>query len=321
MAKVLVTGANGFIGSHLVEGLLAKGYQVRALVRKTANLQWIKNLPIELVYGTISDYESIKGVVNDIDYVMHVAGTTKGLNQKDYEKGNIQGTANLLKICVEARPRIKRFVFFSTLAAAGATDLDKPKIEDMLCTPVSIYGITKLQAEQLVLEKKDKIPSVILRLSAIYGPRDTEILAIFKFLAKGIRPIFGSANSVCYIKDVVNAGILALEKNVTSGSIYHISDGKYYTIDDVAKIAEPIIGKKTLRVKVPKSILKTYATLTHFFKSGDTVFGPDKVKELTQGCWICDTGKAKRELGFVPKYSLEQGLKETIEWYQEQGWL
>jgi len=321
MAKVLVTGANGFVGSHLTEKLIEKGHKVRALVRKTANLQWIKDLPIEISYGAICDYDTLPAAVDGIDYIMHVAGATKGKTEKDYEYVNVDGTKNLLKACLEKNPNLKRFVFFSTLAVTGSSDKDTKLSENTVCIPVSIYGKTKLQAELTVLEAKDKIPSIILRLCAIFGPRDTETLAYFKFLKAGIRPTWDGTVSSCYIKDAVSAAILCLEKNIESGTIYHISDGKCYTIDDIATIAEQVIGNKTLRVKLPTPIMSLYGKIVHTFSDGNTVLGPDKIKELTQSCWVCDITKAQRELGFVPRYTLEQGLKETITWYKEQKWL
>lgn len=321
MAKVLVTGANGFIGSHLVERLLEKGYAVRALVRKTANLQWIKNLPIELFYGAICDYETLPAAIIGVDYIMHTAGATKGFSEKAYAEVNVEGTMNLVKACLDYNPGLKRFIFFSTLAVSGPSEKKSPKSEIMTCSPVSIYGKTKLHAERVIIELKDNIPSVILRLSACYGPRDNETLSYFKFLKNGVRPIFGGTFSICYVKDAINAALLCLEKNIESGTIYNISDGKCYSIDDLAVVAENIMGKKTLRVKVPKTLLKSYASIVHIFSSGSSVIGPDKIKELTQKYWVCDIEKIRKELGFIPKYSLEQGLKETIDWYKEHKYL
>ncbi|MEO0091321.1 MAG: NAD(P)-dependent oxidoreductase [candidate division WOR-3 bacterium] len=321
MAGVLVTGANGFIGSHIVEGLLQKKYQVRVLVRKTANLQWIKDLPIEIFYGAISNYEDLPPAVTDVDFIIHCAGATKGKTEKDYMTANVIGTQNLLKACLNYNQTLKRFIFISTISASGPSPNNLPITETKICTPVSIYGKTKLQAESIVLEMKDKIPSVILRLSAIYGPRDKETLAYFKFLKIGISPIFGGLVSMCYVKDVVSAIILCLEREIPSGTIYHISDGKCYNILEIAKTAEAILDKKTLKIKIPVVILKLYANVVNFFSPGTSVLGPDKIKELIQECWVCDINKIKNEIGFMPQYNLEQGLKETLQWYKEHHWL
>ncbi|MCX7784898.1 MAG: NAD(P)-dependent oxidoreductase [candidate division WOR-3 bacterium] len=321
MAKVLVTGANGFIGSHIVEGLLEKKYQVRALVRKSANLQWIKDLPIEIFYGAISNYTDLLKAVTDIDFVIHCAGATKGITEKDYTTANVIGTQNLLKACLEYNQTLKRFIFISTISAVGPSPTHWPITETKTCTPVSIYGKTKLQAESEVLAIKDIVPSVILRLCAIYGPRDHEMLAFFKFLNMGICPVFGGLVSMCYVKDVVSATMLCLEKEILSGTIYHISDGKCYNVIDVAKVIETILGKKAIKIKVPNAMLKLYADIINFFRPNSTVLNSDKIKELIQPCWVCDIDKIKTEIGFMPQYSLEQGLKETIQWYKEHHWL
>lgn len=321
MAKVLVTGANGFIGSHLVEALLEKGYQVRALVRKTADLKWLAGLPIDITYGSITEFNTLLSAVENIDFICHTAGATKASAFADYGLVNYGGTENLINACLKRNPNLKRFILFSSLAVAGPSDNSLGITEEKDCFPISNYGTTKLQAESAVLEHKDKIPSVILRLSAIYGPRDKETLFYFKFLKKGIRPIFGGTFSACYVKDAVQAAILSIERNIASGTIYNISDSKCHTYDEFATIAEQILDKKTLRIKIPKPILYIYATILHKITKGKTIINPDKITELTQECWVCDSEKAKTQLGFSCRYSLEDGLRETIEWYQNQGWL
>lgn len=320
MGKVLVTGANGFIGSHLVEGLLLKGYQVRALVRRTSNLKWLAGLPVELVYGTLNEMNTLLPVVESVDFICHTAGATKAKTVEEFALINYGGTENLLNACLRKNPLLKRFVLFSSLAAVGPSEDSQTITEYKACYPVSNYGITKQQAESAVLELKDKIPSVILRLSAVYGPRDKETLAYFKFLKKGIRPIFGGTFSICYVKDVVRAAILALEKNGVSGTIYNISSAGCYTFDELSALAVRILDKKTVRIKLPTFVLILYASIVQKF-SPSTILSPDKMKELTQKCWVCDIKKAQDELGFVTQYSLEDGLRETIEWYQGQGWL
>lgn len=321
MANVLVTGANGFVGSHVVEALLARGYRVRASVRKSANLQWLSKLPIEIRYGVLAEAETLQGIADDIDYVMHIAAATKAGSEKEFYQANVASTINLMNACISSKSKIKRFVFFSTLAVTGGAEKQSCLTETHQCKPISRYAQSKFETEIAVLREKQLLPIVILRISAIYGPRDTESLAYFKFLKQGIRPIFGKTSSLCYIQDVVQSAILAMEKEVPSGSIYHISDGKSYTLDDVAKIAEKLLNKKTLRLRLPIPVLSLYAHIMHRINPNATVLSKDKVDELVQDCWVCDIQKAVNELGFKPAYTLEQGLEETIKWYQVQKWL
>ena len=319
--KALVTGANGFIGSHLVEELLARGYQVRGLVRKTSNLEWLSGLAVEFFYGEVTDKQSLYPAVKEVDFIFHAAGATKAKDKRGYEYINYQGTKNLLEVCNEINPRLKRFVYFSSLAAAGPSNNSHPKNEVGECVPVSLYGETKLKAEKLVVDSSNKFPTVILRLPFVYGPRDREGLVYFKFLKKGFRPVFGDTFSTIFIKDTVAAVILCLEKDVKSGEIYFVSDGNYYSLDEMAAIVEKLIGVKTLRFRVPKPVLSVYACFLDKFSKSQTIINQDKIKELTQKGWTCNINKIRSELGFNPKFSLAEGLKLTIGWYKERSWL
>jgi dihydroflavonol-4-reductase len=317
----LVTGANGFIGSHLVEELLSRNYQVRGLIRKTSNLEWLKDLPVELHYGEVTDRQSLYPVVKDIDFIFHIAGATKARNKEQFENINYHGTKNLLEVCLDTNPNLKRFVYFSSLAAAGPSTDTRPKNERDECLPVSLYGEAKLMAEKLVNEFGKRLPTVILRLPAVYGPRDREGLTYFQMLKKGFRPVFGNIFSTIYIKDVIEASILCIEKDIKSGEIYCVSDGNCYTLDDLADIAEKLIGVKTFRFRVPKPIMNFYAFLINLFSRSQTIINQDKIKELTQSGWTCNINKIRTELGFVPKFNLVEGLKLTIGWYKERSWL
>ncbi len=319
MGKVLVTGANGFIGSHLVEALIKHGYQVRALIRKHSNLQWISNLPIEFFYGSISNFDSIKQALDDVEYVMHVAGATKGRNFQDYMIANVEGTKNLIQLCLQHRPNLKKFIHFSTLAVTGGSD--RIFDEQIKCQPISYYGITKKIAEELVIEQKDKIPVLILRLSVVYGPRDRESLLYFKFIKKGICPIWENKVAFCYIKDVVCAAINSIERNTLSGSIYNISDGNCYTIEEIANTIQSVMHKKAIKIKLPLNFLNIVAKINALIAPAKSVFGPDKIKELKRPCWACLIQKTVSELGYQPKYSLKEGIEETYQWYLENKWL
>lgn len=320
---MLVTGANGFIGSHLAEELLARNYQVRGLVRKTSNLEWLKDLPVELVYGEVTDKQSLYQAVKDVDYIFHAAGSTKARNKEEHENINYQGTKNLLEVCSATNPSLKRFIFFSSLAATGPSTNSYPKNEADECLPVSFYGESKLKAEKLVVDFSNKLPTVTLRLPWVYGPRDREGLAYFKFLKKGIRPVFSDKYllSTVFIKDSTNASILCLEKDVKAGEIYFVADGNCYSLDEFAETAEKIMGVRTLRFRVPKLILSFYAFLLAKFSRNQSIVNPDKIKELTQSCWTCNINKIRTELGFNPKFDLVEGLKLTIGWYKERSWL
>lgn len=319
MKKVLVTGANGFVGSHLSEGLLKEGYRVRALVRSTSNLRWLAGRAVELVYGEVTDFDSLLPAVDGVDFVFHLASTTRVREQAACDRVNCGGTRNLLHACGQNNHKLKRFVFFSSLAATGTGRDSKPVDDTTEPRPVSLYGLSKLRGERLVLDLKKTFPVVIIRPPAIYGPRDSDTLEIFRWIKQGIRPLFGGKDglvSVCYVDDLVRASVAAIEKPVISGSTYCISDGEIYNYNRVYKMAGAMLGVRTIPVPVTADIVSLY---TRFNR--ETPLTRDKARELLSGNWICDISKARQELGYTPSVLLTQGLRRTISWYQEVGWL
>jgi len=333
--KALVTGANGFVGSHLVEGLLSKGYHVICLVRKTSNLRWLSGLNVEYVYADISEKESLsreagsfgKNVLNDVDFVFHVAGLTKAKSKEEYLKANYEGTKNLIEACVENNQQIKRFVYISSQAAVGPGKDDQPLDETAPCNPVTDYGKSKLEGEKIVLEFSSKLPVTIIRPPAVYGPRDSDILSFFKVANYGFKTFFGKGESylsLCYIEDLIDGIILAAESPKATGQIYFIADDQIYSWREAFRIVAKVLNKKTITLKIPKVFLYAIAFVSENVArllGKPTVINMQKVREITQKYWLCDVSKAKKELGFSPQYKLEEGAKKTVRWYKEKGWL
>lgn len=314
-----MTGANGFIGSHLAEGLLKKGYKVRALVRSTSNLRWLTRLRVELVYGEITSYESLMPAVLGVDYIFHLASTTRVLEQSACDEVNCRGTKNLLDACVQKNHNLRRFVFFSSLAAAGPSMNARPVDEAAKPQPVSLYGQSKLMGEKLMAQYRCDFPIVVIRPAVIYGPRDTDILELLRWIKHGVRPYFGGKGrlvSMGYIDDLVQASIAAIERPVVSGSTYLVSDGQIYNYHTVYKTVGAMLGVRTIPVLVSAGIVSLY---TRFNR--DTPLTRDKARELLHGNWICDITKAQQELGYKPNVLLADGLRRTIGWYQQVGWL
>jgi dihydroflavonol-4-reductase len=325
--KALVTGANGFVGSHLVEWLLSKGYQVICLVRKTSNLRWLSGLEVEYVYADVKEKDSLKDVIKDVDFVFHAAGLTKAKNREEYFKANCRGTKNLIEACVEHNPRIKRFVYISSQAAVGPGKDEKPLDETAPCNPITDYGKSKLEGEKIVLEFSSQLPVTIIRPPAVYGPRDPDILSFFKVANKGFRTLLGKGVrylSLCYIEDLMDGIILAAESPKGIGQIYFIADDQIYSWEEAFRIVAKVINKKTITLKIPKAFLYAIAFVSENIArimGKPTVINVQKVREITQQYWLCDVSKAKKELGFSPQYKLEEGAKKTVRWYRERGWL
>ncbi len=326
-AKVLVTGGNGFVGSHLVEALLKKGYEVVCLVRDTSDLVFLSGLNVEYKYGDITDDGSLREAVKGSDFVFHVAGITRAKNKEGYFRVNALGTRNLAQACFEMNPQVRRFIYVSSQTAAGPSRDLNPKDENAKCEPINDYGRSKLEGEKEVLNFKDKLPVTIIRPPAVYGPRDKDILYFFQLINKGLIPSFGlkeSYLSLIYVKDLVSGLILAAECQKSLGQVYFLTDGKNYPWSEAFGIVRDSLGVKAVRLRIPKIFLLTSAFFSEAFTRllGKTpLLHLGRAKELCQRFWISDSAKAKTELGFVPEYDLRKGASETVKWYKENKWL
>jgi len=320
--KALVTGASGFIGSHLTEALLSRGYTVRCLVRSTSNIRWIESLCVELVKGDCIDHKSLENAVKDCEYVFHLAGLTKASCEKDFFCVNVGGTENMLKAIFVFNDKIKRFIFLSSLAAVGPSTDGCPVTEDSIPHPVSAYGKSKLFAEKAVLEAGKNFPVTIIRPPAVYGPRDKDFYFFFKLIKKGIFPYWGETKySIIYIDDLINGLIMAAESGVAIGKTYFITDMEIYSNEDIAYEISNIFGNNITKIKIPKSIMPAIASIGEKVTKGKSILNKDKVKELKYQHWICDCSKAVRELGFETQVKLKEGLKWTADWYKINRWL
>ncbi|MFH1239054.1 MAG: SDR family NAD(P)-dependent oxidoreductase [bacterium] len=330
--KVLITGANGFIGSHLVKRFIDKGYEVRCLVRKTSNLEWLVSLQktagpgkIKFVYGDVIDKPSLYEAVRNVDYVYHVAGMIKSRRPQGYYNVNYTGTRNLIEVVKEINPALKKFIFISSLAAAGPSADGYPLTETDECRPITDYGKSKLKAEELLKnEFMSSIPIAIVRPPVIYGPQDKGFYYYFKVVKKRLVPVIGKKLSLCYITDLVDGIVLAGESEKAKGEIYFISSDELYSAEQVGEVIAGILGIKAVKVKIPSWLILTAGFFSQIITIGGgnmPIFNTQKARELVQSWWICDVSKAKRELGFQPKVNLQEGMRATVDWYVKNEWL
>ena len=323
----LVTGASGFVGSHLVERLLSLNHQVRIIARKESKLKWIDASRVEIVHCNYDDASSLKNAVKDVDYIFHVAGVIKSKTKEGYYKGNVEPTKNLLIALDKENQNLKRFVFVSSQAAAGPSQKGMAKTEEMECNPVTTYGRSKLMAEMEVKKFTGKIPYTIVRPSAVYGPRDPEILMFFQTLKKGIQPMVGFKEkyvSLVHVFDLIDGILLAAFSDNSINQTYFISNEKGYGWEEIGNISSRILGKKLIKIKIPHLVVFTVAAISQFlsyFKKEATILNLEKAREMVQESWVCSFEKAKKELGYAQKISLEEGIKNTINWYIENKWL
>lgn len=327
MAKVFVTGGTGFIGSHLIDELLKKNYEVKALVRKNSSTKWLNGKPVEFVEGDLFTDEVLKKAVSNVDFVYHVGGVTFAKKKEDFYRGNVDATKSLLEACVKYNPGLKKFIHVSSQAAVGPSFDGKPIDETRDYYPLTTYGRSKVEAEKLVIGYFDKINCTIVRPPAVYGPRDYAIYEYFKSMSRGLQPMIGFDNklvSLIHGVDLVRGFILAGEAEISGSSIYFISSEQFYNWRDVGEITKRLLGRRTVRLVIPHFAVKTTAFFSQvfgFFSPKPVVLNIEKSRELTQRYWICSIDKAKRELGFKESFTIETGFKDTIDWYRKEGWI
>jgi UDP-glucose 4-epimerase len=326
--KVLITGASGFVGFHLIEAALAKGLDVYAAIRKSSD---IKHLSSHKINYTYLDFTSIESLTKELkekkyDFIIHAAGTTKAKNEEEYNKVNAQYTVNLAKASVASGIPLKKIVFISSLAAIGPLQQTSELItEKTFPHPVTSYGKSKLLAEEQL--KNIELPLIILRPTAVYGSRDKDIFIILKTFNKGFEPYIGRIGqqlSFVYVKDLSAASVNSLFTSDEVNGTYNITDGNCYDRYEMANITKKVLNRKTLKVHLPLSIVKGFSILlekTFGLFDKTPAVNLEKLNELTALNWCCNIEKAKSNLQFKPSYNLQLGLKETLEWYKQNGWL
>lgn len=324
---ILLTGATGFIGSHLAEELHRKGHKLRCLVRKTSSLVWIEHSPVEYVYGDLFNEEVLRHSVEGVNYIYHVAGVTKAKTREEYFRGNHLATRNLLDAVREVKPNLKRFILVSSLSAVGPSLNGTPVDERTTYHPITAYGESKMEAEKECLKAANSVPITIVRPPAVYGPRDKDVFEFFNTMNKGIQPMIGFTDktvSLIHVTDLVKGTVLAGERPEAVNQSYFISSDRFYTWKEVGEVTARVMQKKGISLRIPISAVYTVAAISELFSvvSGKAVLlNMEKAKDIVQDAWTCDISKAKKELGFRESYSIEEGIRNTVQWYREHGWL
>lgn len=327
--RVLVTGASGFLGSHVAELLSQKGHEVVALVRKSSNTSFLRTLDrVRFAYGSVEDAKSVRAAMEGVDAVVHSAGLVKARSPGEFFEVNTEGTRTMLEAAHAVAPGIKRFVLVSSLAAVGPSLDGRPVPGDAEPRPVTHYGRSKLAAERVALEFKHRLPIAILRPPMIYGPRDNESFAFFQSVSRRFLPYLGDGKntmSVIYASDCASACLCAIEADVPSGSTYFVDDGEVYVWLDMLGDIERAIGSRAIvRFSVPFVLLHGAALASESLArlTGKAVMlTRDKVNELSAPHWVCDSSPARRDLGWEPQVKWPEGTRRAAAWYRENGWL
>jgi len=327
---ILITGASGFIGSHLAEELSKREKKIRLLVRGD-NLGNINEFSdevkkkIEIVNGDLLDKSSLLKSLDGVDKVFHLAAIGRPMNipKHVYFDVNFEGTKNLFEACKEKK--IKKIIHISTISVFGfsrdrtALDEASPKL------PVSDYGESKKRGEEFAKEfcRKNKIKLVIVRPPMVFGPRDTQFLRLFRLINTGFFPLLKGGKAkieFCYVKNLVN-GILLADKNGKNLESYNISDGKTYTIKEVFSEIAKAENKKLFPISAPVWLVKISGlSLAYLF----SLFGKKAPFNSGTAEWMSkdnslNIAKAEKELGYKRIIPLDESIRETVKWYKEKN--
>ena len=323
----VVTGANGFVGSHLVDLLLKKELIVRCITRKTSDLRWLKDKPVEIFDGGLFDKENLRMAFKNASFIYHVAGVVKAKTPEGYFNGNVEATRTMLEVASESSAVIEKFLIVGSQTTTGPSYDGKPVNEETECKPLTTYGRSKKEQEEVALSYSNKLPVTICRAPAVFGERDTEIFIYFQTFNKGLTTLIGfdkKVLSLIHVADLVEGLYLTATSDKSTGEIYFISSEKYYTWDEIGEVTAKALGKKALRIRIPHFIVFTIAAIAEFFamfSKKPATLNIEKAKDLTQNAWICDTTKAVNQLGFRQKISIEEGIKRSCVWYKEMKWI
>jgi nucleoside-diphosphate-sugar epimerase len=326
--KILVTGGTGFTGKALVRRLLDDGHSVIALDYKEGlKTQELREWGAKVVIGSVTDADVLQECIPGVEVVHHLAAAFREMNVPDsyYDEVNVEGTRVVLDAAY--REGVKKFVYCSTCGVHGNCD-NPPAAENAPIQPGDYYQRTKYEAEPVVLEYYKKgLAATILRPAAIYGPGDPErFFMIFRRVARGRFPMFGNGETLyhpLYIDNLVDACVLAMEPGKGLGEAYLIADEEYVEIEDLVQRVARAMNRE---VKIPHFPVLPVVALGHIVEKLCKPFGvappifPRRVDWYRQNRAF-DIRKAKRDLGYVPRVPLDEGLKRTYEWYRDEGLL
>lgn len=324
--KYFLTGATGFVGSWVAQQLVDKGEKVVCLVRKTSNRKWLKDLPVEYHYGSLLEPETLRAGIQHADYVLHIAGVTKALSLKEFYTGNVEATRNILEVVKEVNLAVRKFVHVSSQAAMGPNSSRTPMNEDHPMHPITDYGESKKQTEEVVREYMGTLPITILRPSTVYGPRDTDVFEVFRNVHYRVNLKVGSdpVVSIIHAFDLARGIILAAEHPKSAGEAYFICNEEPCVWSEVIEILQKLMDKKVINIPVPYPVAYSVSAVIEAFShiSGKpTILNRQKMREVSAGYWIASTQKIQEQLGYASQFSLYEGLKNTLKWYRENGWL
>ncbi len=325
--RAVVTGGAGFIGSHLIEALVAHGDDVVCIERPGASKRWIAGLPVAWEAIGLDDVGALRRLFRDADVVFHLAALTEAAAPADFYAVNTEGTARVLQAAGDHNGSAPRVIFLSSIAATGPCRNGEALSPDSVPFPLSHYGNSKLLAEAVVHAYADRVPTTVIRFPSVYGPRERAVLKFFWLVSRGAAITVGPWDrelSLIYVRDAVHGLIAAAIAEGAVGRTYCLAHPETVTWRDFATVVGRVMGRDPVLVCVPTWIARQIAVaaeLCAWCRKRTAILNRERVREMSQQRWVCDPSRAMAEIGFRPTYPIARGAAETAKWYRRMGWL
>lgn len=321
----LVTGGTGFVGSHLVQGLLQDGWRVRCLVRPRSDRRWLPQVEIAFALGSVDDAESLGLAMDEVDVVFHLAAVTSASREADYDRVNHGGVVRVVDALSSTAPRAQ-LVFCSTLAVGGPAREGRPITEQQPRAPIGPYGVSKARAEEVVEAWAARGGrAVCIRPPAVYGPRDRDVLAAFRLARHGLAFRTGPKGqqlALIHVSDLVR-GFLAAASVPGAQGTYYIN-GENLAWETIVQAMGAAMGRNIRVLPLPGAAVAAAGWGSRLWSRAvgtKPLLTPERARDLAEPAWICDDSRARRELGYQPRVSLDDGMRATAQWYRAAGWL
>jgi nucleoside-diphosphate-sugar epimerase len=324
--RIAVTGGTGFVGSHVVELLLERGYDVNCLMLPNKGYQWLEGAKVRFFEGSVTDLASLGPFLEGCDAIVNVAGLTRAKTEADFMAVNAAGAVNLVEAALSLPDGPRHIVSMSSMAASGPCLEGSCLDENDELRPITPYGRSKAALENGLRVYEGRMHCTFIRAPGVYGPRDRDFLQYYKLVQRGLRLVVGREKimSLLYVKTLASAIVACLLNPMSYGQVFFIADEGEYDWDDFSSMVEASLDKKTHRIQVPEWIVAVVAFLAEASKPF-TKFPPlldrSKLLEIRQNRWVVSTGKAERLFGFKPVASTVDAIAETGRWYRENGWI
>lgn len=333
MTRVLITGATGFIGGHLVQCCQAAGQTVRAAVRASSKTDALEAAGVECVLADVTDAAALTSAMDGVEVVHHLAGEMRAFDRASFDRVNIGGVEAILEAAA-AQPTPPAVVIASSIAAAGPAPDARPLHESDPPAPVSRYGESKLAAEASAKARSGAVPVSVVRPPIVFGERDKESLMLFQTAARGLQPVPGlgaDLASLVHAEDLAELFIAVAARGERLSPDGPPGEGLYFgAFDDHPTLTElghrlgRALGRRVRIIPSPRFLTHVVGAASELWSRStgrQSVLHRDKAREAVAGHWICSPEKAERTLGWAPARELDTRLKEVADWYRAEGWL